>query len=263
MTTNTTTLADVFKSRQNFLDYIEANSSEIISQLLENYPKRSMHIVYPQLTQSSEGLINAAGELVDEQKAYIFWFIANEKEDLLKIAKTLNNFFDKNYCGIFVIKAFLNVDKIEFNCILKPEHSINRNTPCKIIQKQYWEKYFEICDEMALDLQVNPQYQHWQYLPMHKRRVCLMLSVSIQKEYIGVDLVISDKTIYKYLYNIKDKIEAELGKLEWINEPNNKTTKIRKTLTYDVSDLNTQAKAVKDHIDLALQFKETFSKYLN
>ena len=263
MTTNTTTLADVFKSRQNFLDYIEANSSEIISQLLENYPKRSMHIVYPQLTQSSEGLINAAGKLVDEQKAYIFWVIANEKEDLLKIAKTLNNFFDKNYCGIFVIKAFLNVDKIEFNCILKPEHSINRNTPCKIIQKQYWEKYFEICDEMALDLQVNPQYQHWQYLPMHKRRVCLMLSVSIQKEYIGVDLVISDKTIYKYLYNIKDKIEAELGKLEWINEPNNKTTKIRKTLTYDVSDLNTQAKAVKEHIDLALQFKETFSKYLN
>lgn len=263
MTTNTTTLADVFKSRQNFLDYIEANSSEIISQLLENYPKRSMHIVYPQLTQSSEGLINAAGELVDEQKAYIFWFIANEKEDLLKIAKTLNNFFDKNYCGIFVIKAFLNVDKIEFNCILKPEHSINRNTPCKIIQKQYWEKYFEICDEMALDLQVNPQYQHWQYLPMHKRRVCLMLSVSIQKEYIGVDLVISDKNIYKYLYNLKDKIEAELGKLEWINEPNNKTTKIRKTLTYDVSDLNTQAKAVKEHIDLALQFKETFSKYLN
>ena len=222
-----------------------------------------MHIVYPQLTQSSEGLINAAGELVDEQKAYIFWFIANEKEDLLKIAKTLNNFFDKNYCGIFVIKAFLNVDKIEFNCILKPEHSINRNTPCKIIQKQYWEKYFEICDEMALDLQVNPQYQHWQYLPMHKRRVCLMLSVSIQKEYIGVDLVISDKNIYKYLYNLKDKIEAELGKLEWINEPNNKTTKIRKTLTYDVSDLNTQAKAVKEHIDLALQFKETFSKYLN
>ena len=263
MTTNTTTLADVFKSRQNFLDYIEANSSEIISQLLENYPKRSMHIVYPQLTQSSEGLINAAGELVDEQKAYIFWFIANEKEDLLKIAKTLNNFFDKNYCGIFVIKAFLNVDKIEFNCILKPEHSINRNTPCKIMQKQYWEKYFEICDEMALDLQVNPQYQHWQYLPMHKRRVCLMLSVSIQKEYIGVDLVISDKTIYKYLYNLKDKIETELGKLEWINEPNNKTSKIRKTLTYDVSDLNTQAKAVKDHIDLALQFKETFSKYLN
>ena len=263
MTTITTTLTDVFKSRQNFSDYIETNSSEVISQILENYPKRSMHIVYPQLTQSSEGLINAAGELVDEQKAYIFWFIANEKEDLLKIAKTLNNFFDKNYCGIFVIKAFLNVDKIEFNCILKPEHSINRNTPCKIIQKQYWEKYFEICDEMALDLQVNPQYQHWQYLPMHKRRVCLMLSVSIQKEYIGVDLVISDKTIYKYLYNLKDKIEAELGKLEWINEPNNKTTKIRKTLTYDVSDLNTQAKAVKEHIDLALQFKETFSKYLN
>lgn len=89
-----------------------------------------------------------------------------------------------------------------------------------------------------------------------------MLSVSIQKEYIGVDLVISDKTIYKYLYNQKDKIEAELGELEWVNESNNKTTKIRKTLPYDVSDLNTQEKAVKEHINLVLQFKETFSKYL-
>ena len=63
--------------------------------------------------------------------------------------------------------------------------------------------------------------------------------------------------------NLKDKIEAELGELEWINEPNNKTTKIRKTLPYDVSDLNIQEKAVKEHINLALQFKETFSKYLD
>ena len=195
--------------------------------------------------------------------AYIFWFIANEKEDLTKVVTILNQNFDKKSFGIFIIKACLNEDKMEFNCILKPEHSINKNTPCKVLQKQYWEKYFEICDELALDLQVNPQYQHWQYLPMHKRRVCLMLSVSIQKEYVGVDLVISDKTIYKYLYNLKNKIEAELGELEWINEPNNKTTKIRKTLPFDVSDLNTQEKAVKEHINLALQFKETFSKYLD
>ena len=54
-----------------------------------------------------------------------------------------------------------------------------------------------------------------------------------------------------------------MGELEWINEPNNKTTKIRKTLPFDVSDLNIQEKAVKEHINLALQFKETFSKYLD
>ena len=31
----------------------------------------------------------------------------------------------------------------------------------------------------------------------------------------------------------------------------------------DFSDLNIQEKAVKEHINLALQFKETFSKYLD
>ena len=257
------TADEALRSKQKFTEYIQNHSGEVIKDLLSDYPYRLINVVYPQLTASPEGLVEAVNKLKFNDKAYIFWFIANEKEDLTKVATILNQNFDKKSFGIFIIKACLNEDKMEFNCILKPEYSINKNTPCKVLQKQYWEKYFQICDELALDLQVNPQYQHWQYLPMHKRRVCLMLSVSIQKEYVGVDLVISDKTIYKYLYNLKNKIEAELGELEWINEPNNKTTKIRKTLPFDVSDLNTQEKAVKEHINLALQFKETFSKYLD
>ena len=257
------TADEALRSKQKFTEYIQNHSGEVIKDLLSDYPYRLINVVYPQLTASSDGLLEIVRQLEGNIKAYIFWFIANEKEDLTKVATILNQNFDKKSFGIFIIKACLNEDKMEFNCILKPEYSINKNTPCKVLQKQYWEKYFQICDELALDLQVNPQYQHWQYLPMHKRRVCLMLSVSIQKEYVGVDLVISDKTIYKYLYNLKDKIEVELGELEWINEPNNKTTKIRKTLPYDVSDLNTQEKAVKEHINLALQFKEIFSKHLD
>jgi len=257
------TADEALKSKQKFTEYIQEHSNEVIKDLLLDYPYRLINVVYPQLTASPEGLVEAVNKLKFNDKAYIFWFIANEKEDLTRVVTILNQKSDKKSFGIFIIKASLNGDKMEFNCILKPEHSINKNTPCKVMQKQYWEKYFEICDEMALDLQVNPQYQHWQYLPMNKRRVCLMLSVSIQKEYIGVDLVISDKTIFKYLYNLKDKIEAELGRLEWVNELNNKTTKIRKTLPYDVSDLTIQEQAVKEHINLALRFKEVFSKYLD
>ena len=194
------TAEEALRSKQKFTDYIQEHSNEVIKDLLSDYPYRLINVVYPQLTASSEGLIDAVNKLNFNDKAYIFWFIANEKEDLTKVATILNQNFDKKSFGIFIIKACLNEDKMEFKCLLKPEYSINKNTPCKVMQKQYWEKYFEICDEMALDLQVNPQYQHWQYLPMNKRRVCLMLSVSIQKEYIGVDLVISDKTIFKYLY---------------------------------------------------------------
>ena len=99
------------------------------------YPSRPLQIIYPQLTQSSDGLMEIVRQLEGNQKAYIFWFIVNEKEDLKNIALKLNLFFDKNYCGIFIIKAVLNednhlkklTDKIgiydiaHFDCVGTPE----------------------------------------------------------------------------------------------------------------------------------------------
>ena len=144
--TETITATEVLKSRQNFSDYIEQNADTVIKNLLKDYPSRPLQIIYPQLTQSSDGLIEIVRQLEGNQKAYIFWFIVNEKEDLKNIALKLNLFFDKNYCGIFIIKAVLNEDKIEFEPVLKPElvvkqkREVNTNTPSKQLQKKYWDK---------------------------------------------------------------------------------------------------------------------------
>ena len=170
--TETINSAEVFKSRQNFSNFIEQSADAVINDLLKDYPKRPLHIIYPQLTQSSDGILDAVNRLAGNQKAYIFWFIANEKEELKNTAITLNNYFDKNYCGIFIIKTILNGDKIEFEPLLKPEiptkQTRNDNTPAKQLQKEYWEKYFEICDELQSEMQVTPAPRHYQYIPIGK-----------------------------------------------------------------------------------------------
>ena len=178
--TETITATEVLKSRQNFSDYIEQNADTVIKNLLKDYPPRPLQIIYPQLTQSSDGLIEIIRQLEGNQKAYIFWFIVNEKEDLKNIALKLNLFFDKNYCGIFIIKAVLNEDKIEFEPVLKPElvvkqkREVNTNTPSKQLQKKYWDKYIELCDASE-----HPEMQILPYKNGYLSTVCCDIALFI------------------------------------------------------------------------------------
>ena len=104
--TETINTAEVFKSRQNFSNFIEQCADAVTNDLLKDYPKRQLHIIYPQLTQISDGILDALNRLAGNQKAYIFWFIANEKEELKNTAITLNNYFDKNYAVFLSLKRY-------------------------------------------------------------------------------------------------------------------------------------------------------------
>ncbi len=265
--TETITPIEILKSRQNFSDYITKHSKEVTNDLLQGYPSRPLHIICPQLTQNSDGLMESLAKLVDNQKAYIFWFVANIKEDLENISKNLNQIFDKNYCGIFIIKAVLNGDKIEFEPVLKPElpskQVRNENTPAKLLQKAYWEKYFEICDELQSEMQVNPAPQHYQYIPIAKKGVQIMQTVNTKDKYIATELFInSDKEIFNKLLEHKSEIEEKLGFLDWQALEDKKSSRIRQTLNYDISDASQIDNAIKDHIKMAEDFRETFKKYL-
>ena len=235
--TETITPIEVLKSKQNFSDYIEQNADSVIQNLLKDYPTRQLQIIYPQLTQSSDGLIEIVSRLEGNQKGYIFWFIVNEKEDLKNIALKLNLFFDKNYCGIFI--------------------------PAKLLQKAYWEKYFEICDELQSEMQVNPAPQHYQYIPIGKKGVQIMQTVNTKDKYIATELFINnDKDIFKKLMERKTEIEEKLGFLDWQALEGKKSSRIRQTLNYDISDASQIDNAIKDHIKMAEDFRETFKKYL-
>ena len=265
--TEAITAQEVLKSRQNFSNYIEKHKDDVITELLKDYPNRGLHIICPQLTQNADGLMEAVSELRGNQKAYIFWFIVNEKEDLINIAKTLNHCFNQNYCGLFVIKTALNGGKIEFKPILKPEIPIkqvrNNNTPAKQIQKEYWDRYFEICDELQSEMQINPAPQHYQYIPIGKKGVQIMQTVNTKDKYVATELFInSDKDIFNKLLKSKDEIETKLGLLDWQDLEGKKSSRIRQVLHYDITDTSNLYEIIKSHIKMAEDFRDTFKRFL-
>lgn len=256
---------DAFKSKKNFEEFMANHNTPEIISVLADYPKANGKaiVTVADLTQNSETIINAMSEIKNlPQPPFIVWIVANERENLITAAETLNKFSNKDF-GFFVFKASLNNGKIEFKCLLKPETKTQGQSRAKQIQIEYWKQYFEICDEVNPDVQINPRYQHWQYLPMGKAGVALMLTISTQIKYIGVDLLINyKKSIFEELQTHQTEIEEELGVLDWINEPDNKSSKIRKTLGFDITDPAQVDEAIKAHIDLAQKFKTVFSKYL-
>lgn len=267
--TETITPIEVLKSRQNFTDYIEANADGVIGNLFKDYPKRPLHIVYPQLTQSSDGLMEAVRQLNGNLKAYIFWFIVNEKEDLKNISKNLNQFFDKNYCGIFIIKTVLNGDKIEFKPLLKPEIPIkrvkNENTPAKTLQKEYWNLYIEICDGSEHpDMQIKEAApQHFQNVSIQKNGVQILQTVNTQNNFVASEIAINNnKSVYEKLLEHKSEIEKEVGKLEWDSKENNKSSKIRKICQIDINNPQNHQQAINEHIKMGAELKAIAYKYL-
>jgi len=264
--TETLTPIEILKSRQNFADYIEAHSDEIISKFLEGYPNRVLNIVIPQLTPTQDGLMDAVREL-NVENAYLFWFVTNEKENLTETASKLNGMFSKNY-GIFIIKAYLlNDEKIDFECLLKPEIPTKQvrktDTPAKTLQLEYWTKYFEICDELQSEMQVNPKPQHFQYIPIGKAGVQILQTVNTQNKYVATEIMINNKKeIFEKLAEHKTEIEEELGCLEWYSQDNVKSSRIRKYLNYDITNAEETENAIRNHIKTAEEFKAVFKKYL-
>ena len=265
MTTITPT--EAFKSKQNFSEFMESEHPSIVFSTLAGYPQQvgKPIITFSELTQNFETFLNNVGsDLVQNlpYSPYFVWIVANERENILKTLDLINKHAIKGF-GIFVFKAFLNEDKMEFKCLLKPElrKANNSNTPAKKMQLEYWEKYFEVCDETQSEMQVSPESQHWQYLPIGKRGVSIMLSVSSVKKYVGVDLVINyDKSIFEKLYAYKNEIEKELGELEWVNIQKNKSCKVRQIYSVDLDDRENWLDAIKKQIEIAENFKMTFSK---
>ncbi len=269
--TETITATEVLKSRQNFSDYIEQNADTVIKNLLKDYPPRPLQIIYPQLTQSPDGLIEIVRQLEGNQKAYIFWFIVNEKEDLKNIALKLNLFFDKNYCGIFIIKAVLNEDKIEFEPVLKPElvvkqkREVNTNTPSKQLQKKYWDKYIELCDTSEHpEMQISEALpRHYQYISIGKAGIQILQTINTAKNYVASEIAINNnKSIYEFFFDLKDKIEDEIGELEWYCKDNTKSTKIRKVFEIDVNNPENHEKAILEQVKMGAELKAIIYKYL-
>lgn len=263
------TAEEALKTKKNFEEFLANYNNPVVASTLAEYTNGNSTTVIAQicdLTQKMETFTDLLNdpEIENLNKApFIAWYVTSEKPELVKAMEVLNKFSIKGI-KVFIFKAFLNVDKIDVNCILKPQKSTTfSGGKSKEIQLEYWKKYSEICDELSEgDFQVIPKPQHWQYIPLGKTGVSLQLTVNTQTDSIGVDLFIANnKTLFEKLEKNKAEIEKELGTLEWINNSNTKSARIRQMQSCAVQDLNPEA--ITRHIELAKNFKETFKKFLS
>lgn len=271
MTEKTETLSltaeQAFKSKKNFEDFIKDCDNGDIIRTLAEYPQADGKVIatVAELTQSADTLINALSEIQKyKQPPFIVWVVANEKEYLVQSVKSLNSFLVKG-CGIFLFKAHLNGNKIEFETLIQPQKTTKRNSETDTMQLQlnYWTKYFEICDSLECDLQVKPASQHWQYIPIGKTGVSIQLTINTQQNYVGCELLINnDKEIFYSLEKVKEKIEKQLGELDWQELKGKKSSRIRKVYSIDITQETNWETAVKEQIRMAEEFKSTFTKYL-
>lgn len=274
MTEQTQITAEMaLKSRKNFEEFMANYTPPKVTQLLADYPKADGAIIAKivDLTQSTDTLLNALAELQNiKNNLFITWYVTSEKEHLLKASQAFNNLSSKNNCGIFVFKTSLNGDKMDFECLIKPNpnaptqsRSRNKESKASVLQEKFWQKYFEICDAKGSDMQINPAPQHWQYIPIGKSGVSINLTVSTKDQYVGCEILINkDKEIFYALEEQKEKIEKELGELDWQELPTKKSSRIRKTYPIDITNEANFEEGATALIKMAEQFKTVFSELL-
>jgi len=267
----TLTAEQILKTRQTFSDYVETHHDEISEEIAKDYPEAAFHTAFAQLTQNFEGFKKFAE--LSPVNQYVFWYITNEQQEVMQAIEVLNQMG----CGIFVIKGVLNEDKVEFIPVLKPEirqkqkqtasRTINKNTDTKNLQMEYWQVYEKICDTLGLgDFQVKPAQQHYQYLAAGKGGCSLLLTFNVKDSLATVEFVNVtdlDKSKFNQLFAAKDKIEEELGELEWFEIPGKKSSKIKTVIKInDRNDRKEWETVIEQQIETAKQFKAVIPKYL-
>ena len=270
----TNNVENALKSKANFQEFVANNPLptaivDIVSKYTKTKAENLCKIV--ELTQNFESFLNLfeptnPNSMKDE--LYIVWIVTNEKEKIMNFVEKVNSHMHNS--GIFVIKVTPNDEGyLDCTCLAKPpikkKPIKNLNSPASIIQKSYWAKYFEVCDELQSQMQIpmNSKPQHFQYISIGKSGVQIVQTISATENYVATELFINnDKTKFEHLLNIKTEIETALGTLDWHNKEGVKSSKIRKTEPFNLSDENNFEEACKKHINMAEEFKETFCKYL-
>lgn len=265
--TLTLTAEQAFKSRKNFEDFIKNSDRQEIIKILSDCPRledKTLTII-AELTQNFETYTSTLIGLPKNHPPHnVVWIVANERENLVECIKIMNSLFS-NGNNIFLLKAYLNNNEMAFKPLVLPSNKIKRNsnTNTKQLQLSYWQKYFEICDSLESDLQVKPASQHWQYIPIGKAGVSIQLTINTQQNYVGCELLINnDKEIFYSLEKSKEKIEKQLGELDWQELNDKKSSRIRKVYPIDIIQEENWKTAVKEQIRMAEEFKSTFTKYL-
>ena len=154
-------------------------------------------------------------------------------------------------------------DFIKNNKTSNKDESMNKSQSQRF---EFWNQFNNVIIERGKPFNVRKATtDHWYSIAIGTSEAHIDITLVNKDSVIGVELYISDnKELYDKLFEVKDKIEDELGfKLEWRRLDNSKASRIIyyiKGLDFDNhSNYNDLMNKI---IDIAVILRDTFKKYI-
>ncbi|MFA6572462.1 MAG: DUF4268 domain-containing protein [Bacteroidota bacterium] len=278
----------IFKSRKNFRTFISEEGKSELEKIIgsnihflsvaeestEEQPDilavMNVHektVIECELKQSIKALSNLLKHAAGHSAKNIIWLVNQESPDAIKTADWLIRIISHEI-RLYVIKCYLNDDKICFKELLRPSANSYQKPKAKITntkakQEEFWQEFQKYTEENDCPIKIShPAPQHWQYITIGLSGVSIQLTINTTKNYLGCELLIAnDKDLFYKLEGFKEDIEKHLGNLDWQALEGKKSSRIRATKDFNLEDKDYK-KGIIWLIGTTSMFKEIFTPYL-
>lgn len=205
----------------------------------------------------------------------IIWIVKDVRDEHKQAIDWLNEHTDSK-ANFFIVKIELwqigdSPVAPKFQIISKPNDWAkilrepgNNLTDTKLLQYNFWNGFKEYALSHKTKLRLRKVYpQHWYDISMGNSKSHITLIVDTQNKAIRCEVYIPDsKEMFKTFYENKDKIEQELNeKLEWLELPGRKASRIVLTRKADISDEENWEEYFIWLKEKAENFVKVFGKY--
>ena len=258
-------LTNALKSNKNFEEYLKQIPVSILSEI-GKYPAAENNelVKIVELTQNKDSFFNLfTSEEYKEEKSYIIlWIVNSIKDELVNFAKILNEKTSNSF-GIFVFKADLNNNKMNYECVVRPVMKQKSRANGNDFNLAYWTQYYEIAKACGTKIVAKPNDRQFKTISAGKTGVAIMQTVSREQLRLGSEIYIqNDKKIYDKLFEHKAEIEKVVGPLEWLRLDNKKASRVVKYINADLLDNNKIKNAINEQIKTGEQLKAIVSKFI-
>ena len=281
----------IFKSRKDFRTFVAEDSLEMLEEILgskiqilsvseESTDEKpdilavaNIHektVIECDLKQNIKTLANLLKHTAAYKAKNMIWCINQETPEAMETANMLSK-FNQHEVKLYVLKCHTENNEIKLKALLKPDPNTYRKSGTKLTdtkqkQNEFWQEFHKYTTENDSPIKIShPAPQHWQYITIGMSGVSIQLTINTSKNNLGCELLIAnDKELFKKLESNKDDIEKLLKniKLDWQALEGKKSSRIRTTLDFDITDKENIEQGFIWMVDTASEFKEVFSPYL-
>lgn len=212
---------------------------------------------------------------------YIVWLVREARDEHLQAIDWLNEHTDDKLNFFLVVVELWQIDDsapaVKFSVMCRPNDwkktvrstpSDGEQTETKTKQLDFWQRLREYGAQKYPELKLRkPAAQHWYDVAIGRSDCHACLTILSREDKVGCELYIPrSKELFTHLLKSKDLIEKQLGlegKLDWMELPERKASRIRTYAPFDFDNEDTWETAFRWLAETCIRFKKTFSNDWN